>query len=111
MGILINIVFLLYFILNSLNYLNLISSNDEVFKNNINNLNPIKSMASKIMYYNIFQKSELDSKDISALKFSNLNNSQIISENFLMNKTFILKNTSIIKNLIRNTKGNFSINN
>jgi len=100
-------VFILYFILNLLGYLNMIGTNNELFKNNINNLNPIKSIISKIMYYNFFQREETD---INTLKTSQLNNIKNPTNDeintFLFDKNeSIFKNTTLSISIINKKKG------
>lgn len=93
--------------MNFLSYLNLIAANDEVFKNNINNLNPIKSIVSKIMYFNVFQMQEINinnGSNGSRLAIANLTQ---INEIILRNETLIIKNTNLVNNLLKNPKGIF----
>lgn len=55
-NVFINLIFLMYFIINFIAQLNIISPLGDVFRINVNNINTVKSLISRILYYNIFQK-------------------------------------------------------
>jgi len=102
-------IFGFYFVINLISYLNIISSNDEIFKHNINNLNPIKSIISKILYFNVFQKTGFENQTyiIESIKLENNTNLQAIKNSFI--NSSIIKNNSIINNVLVFTKGKVMI--